>query len=153
MKIRQVLDFETMPVSFRKRLRHQPRLQSHLRFAHFAFEFGAGNERGDGVDDNDIDGAAANQNFGDFQRLLAAVGLRDQQIVDIDAQFARIIRVECMFRVDEGCRAAELLRFGDGVQSESGFAAGFRPENLDDPAARIAADSECDIQGKGARWR
>ena len=131
---------------FAQSLRHQAGLKSHLRVAHFAFEFGARNERGDRVDDDDIDGAAADQDFGDFQSLFAAVGLRDQQVVDIDAELARVVGIQRMFGVDEGGRSAELLRFGDGVQRQRGFAARFRSEDFDDAAAGIAADAECGIQ-------
>ena len=151
MKIRQVFDFETMPVSLRKRLRHQAGLQAHLRFAHFAFDFGAGHERGDRVDDDDVDGAAADEDFDDFERLLAVVGLRDQQVVDIDAELARVICVERVFRVDERRHAAQLLRFGDDLQRERGFAAGFRSEDFDDAAAREAADAERGSRATGSR--
>ena len=75
-----------------QRLRHQARLQTHLRIAHVAFEFGARDERGDGVDHDDVDSIRANQRFGDFERLLAVVGLRDEQIVNVHAEFARVGR-------------------------------------------------------------
>src|SRR5206468_9187099 len=61
-------------------LRHQPRLQSHLHIAHLAFELGARNERGHGVDDDQIDGARADKDFSDLQGLFAAVGLRDEEV-------------------------------------------------------------------------
>ena len=38
-----------------QRLRHEARLQAHLRFAHLAFDFGARHERRDRVDDDDVD--------------------------------------------------------------------------------------------------
>ena len=49
----------------------------------------------------------------DFERLLAGVGLRDQQVVDIDAELAGIDRIERVFGVDEGADAALLLGFSD----------------------------------------
>src|SRR6266404_316143 len=39
---------------FAQGLRHQARLQAHRRIAHVAFEFGLGDESGDGVDDDDV---------------------------------------------------------------------------------------------------
>ena len=44
-----------------------------------------------------------------------------------------------MFGVDEGRRAAELLRFGDDVQRHGGLTAGFRAVNFDHAAARKTA--------------
>src|SRR5581483_643203 len=37
-----------------ERLRHQPCLQTHVAVAHFAIEFGLGDKRGDGIDDQHI---------------------------------------------------------------------------------------------------
>ena len=45
---------------------------------HFAFELGTRHQRGDAVDDEDVDGAGPHQGIGDFERLLAGVGLRNQ---------------------------------------------------------------------------
>ena len=69
-----------------QRLRHQARLQPHLRFAHLAFDFGARHERGDRVDDDDVDAVRADEHFDDLERLLAVVGLRDEQVVEVDAE-------------------------------------------------------------------
>jgi hypothetical protein len=64
---------------------HEARVQAHLRFAHFAFDFSLGRERRDRVDDDHVHGAGAHQHVGDLERLLAGVRLRDQQVVDVDA--------------------------------------------------------------------
>ncbi len=45
MKIRHVLDFDTVPVSLRNAWRHQPRLQTHVAVAHLAVKFGLGYQR------------------------------------------------------------------------------------------------------------
>src|SRR5262245_60301670 len=58
-----------------QRLRHEPRLKTHLRFAHLAFDFGARHERGDRIDNDHVDSTGANQNLDDLERLLAVVGL------------------------------------------------------------------------------
>jgi hypothetical protein len=99
-----------------QRLAHQPRLQAGLHVAHFAFEFGARDKRRHRIDHQNVDGARANQRVGDLQRLLAMVGLRDQEFVDIAPELARIDRVERVLRIDEGADATLLLRFRDGVQ-------------------------------------
>jgi hypothetical protein len=60
-----------------QRLRHETSLQSHVRVAHLAFDFRFRHQRRDGVDNHDVDGAAAHERLGNFQRLLAVVRLRD----------------------------------------------------------------------------
>ena len=56
-----------------------------------------------------------------------------------------------MFHVDEGCRAAEFLRFGDGVQRERRLSARFRTVDLRDATAREPADAEREIDRDRAR--
>ena len=80
-----------------------------MRIAHLAFDFGLRRQRRDRVDDDDVDRARAHQHVGDFERLLARVGLRDEQIVDIDAELLGIRRIERVLGVDERGRAAVLL--------------------------------------------
>ena len=106
MKIRLVLLFETMAGELAQRLAHQPGLQAHLRVAHLAFELGAGDERRHRVDDQHVDGAGADEHLGDLERLLAGVRLRDEQVVDVDAQLARVDRVERVLGVHERGHAA-----------------------------------------------
>src|SRR4051812_9664812 len=133
-----------------QRLRHQPRLQAHLRFAHLAFDFRLGDQRRDRVDDDDVDAVRADQDLDDFERLFAVVGLRHEQVVDVDPELLRVRGVERMLGVDERRHAAQFLRFGDDLQRERGFAGGFRPEDLDDAAARHAADAKRVIDADGA---
>jgi hypothetical protein len=53
--------------------------------AHVALDLGARHERRDRVDDDDVDAARADERLGDLERLLAGVGLADEQLVDVDA--------------------------------------------------------------------
>ena len=53
-----------------QRLAHQSGLQAHMAVTHFAFEFGARDERRDRIDDEDVDGAGADQRVRDLERLL-----------------------------------------------------------------------------------
>ncbi len=133
-----------------QRLTHQPRLQARLAVAHLAFELGARHERRHRIDDQNVNRAGAHQGVGDFQRLFAGIRLRDQKFVDINAQLARIDRIERVFGVDERADAALLLRFGEGMQSERGFAGGFRAINFDHPAARQTANPERDVEPERA---
>ena len=133
-----------------QRLAHQPGLQAGLHVAHLAVELGLRGERRDRVDHEHVDRAGAHERVGDLERLLAGVGLRDQEVVEVDAELARINRVERVLGVDEGADAALLLRLGDGVQRERGLARGFRPVDLDHPAARQPADAERDVEPERA---
>ena len=90
------------------------------------------------------------ERVGDLERLLAGIRLRDDQFVDIDAQFPGIDRVERMLGVDEGGGAARLLRLGDDVEREGRLARAFRAVDLDDPAAGQAADTERDVEAERA---
>ena len=54
--------------------------------AHLAVELGPWNESGNRVDDQHIDCSASDEHFGDLERLFAAIGLADQQIIDIDTE-------------------------------------------------------------------
>ena len=55
-----------------------------------------------------------------------------------------------MLGVDERRHAAELLRLGDDLQRQRGLAGRLRPEDLDDAAARHAADAERVVDADGA---
>jgi hypothetical protein len=117
-----------------------------VRITHFAFDFGAGDQCGDGVDDDEIDGIGADQQLANLQGLFAGVGLGDEQVVETDAEALGPGGIEGVFGVDEGGHAAEFLCAGDDVEGECGFAGRFRPENLQHPAARNSKSAQGDIK-------
>src|SRR4029453_15312802 len=135
---------------FAERLRHEPGLQAHLRFAHLTVDFGARHERGYRVHHDDVDATGADQDFDDLERLLAVVGLRHQEIVEIDPQLLRILRVERVLGVDERRHASQLLRLGNDLQRQRGFAGRLRPEDFDDPAPRDTANAKAIVEADGA---
>src|SRR5512140_265958 len=55
-----------------------------------------------------------------------------------------------MLGVDVSAHAAALLRFGNDLQCEGGFARGFGAVDLDHPAAGHAADAERDVESERA---
>ena len=59
-------------------------------------------------------------------------------------------RVERVLGVDEGRGAALLLALGDDLQRQRGLARGLRTVDLDDAAARQAADAERDVEPERA---
>ena len=130
-----------------QRLAHESRLQADVAVAHLALDLGARHEGRHGVDDDDVDGAGADQHVGDLERLLAGVGLRHEQGVGVDAELLRVVRVERVLGVDERRDAAGLLRVGDRVEGDGRLARGLRAVDLDDAPARQTADAERDVEG------
>ena len=120
-----------------------------MAVAHLAFDLGPRCERGDRVDDEHVERARADEHVGDLERLLAGVGLRDQQIVDVDADGRGVDRVHRVLGVDVRADAAVALRLGDDVHREGRLAGRLRPVDLDDAAAREAADAEREVEGQG----
>ena len=133
-----------------QRLRHQAGLQPGQRIAHLALDLGLGRQCGDRVDDDHVDRARAHQRIGDLERLLAGVRLRDEQLVEVDAELLCVLDVERMLGVDERAGASDLLHLCDDLQRQRGLARRFRAVDLDHPTARQAADAECDVQPERA---
>ena len=78
------------------------------------------------------------------------VGLRNEEIVDVHAEFTGVAGIESMFGIDESGLAAKLLGFGDDLQGERSLTAGFRAVDFDNAAAGESADTESSIDGEAA---
>src|SRR5215207_2187407 len=83
-----------VPRQLAERLGHQPRLEAHVGVAHLALELDPRRQRRDRVDGDHVDGAGADQDVDDLQRLLAVVGLGNHQLVGVDPDPARVDGVE-----------------------------------------------------------
>ena len=153
MKMTQCPDLRDGAGQLAQRLGHQAGLQADVGVAHLALDLGPGHQRGDRVDDDDVDRAAAHERFGDLQRLLAGVGLGDEQVVDVDAQRLGVVGIEGVLGVDEGGDAARLLGFGDDVQGQGRLAGRFRAVDLDDAAARECRRRRGRCRATARRWR
>ena len=105
-----------------QRLGHQAGLEADVAVAHLALDLGPGHQGRDRVDDDDVEGAGADQHVGDLERLLAGVGLGDEQRVGVDAELLGVLGVERVLGVDERGDAAGLLRVGDRVQGDGRLA-------------------------------
>src|SRR5712691_1412607 len=102
------------------------------------------------VDDDHIDGVRTHQHLDDLERLLASIGLADEQVVDLHPDTRRVDRVERVLCVDERRHAALLLSLGDDVQRERRLAGRLRSVQLRDPTARDAPHSERQVEQQRA---
>ena len=121
-----------------------------MGITHLTFDFGFGNQGGNRVDHQYVDGIAAHQSVGDVQRVFTAVRLGDQQFFQLDADFRRIPGINGVFGVDDGAPASRGLGVGDDMQAERGFAGRFRSEDFHDASGGQSADAECDVQRQTA---
>ena len=71
---------------------HQAGLGADGGVADLAVEFLLGDQGGDGVEHDDVEGVGADEGFADVQGFLAGAGLGDEQVVDVDAELAGILR-------------------------------------------------------------
>ena len=133
-----------------QRLRHEASLQADVAVTHLALNLGPGHQSGDRVDDHEVDRTRAHKHVGDLECLLSGVGLRDEELIDVDAEFLRVVGIERVLGVDEGCDAASLLHIGDDVKRERGFARRLGAVDFDDAASGEPADAERDIESDGA---
>ena len=131
-----------------QRLAHQAGLQAGQAVAHLALDLGPGRQRRDRVDHHDVYGARSHQGVDNLKRLFAGVGLRHQQVVQIDAQLLGIAGIQRMLGVDEGGRAAGLLDFSHGMQGQRRLARALRPEHLDDAATRQATNAQRHVEAQ-----
>ncbi len=68
----------------------------------------------------------------------------------VDTETLSVVRIQRVLGVDECGDTALGLDVGDGVQRNRGLATGLRAVDLDDAAARQAADAESDVEGDRA---
>ena len=118
---------------------------------HLALDLGLRRQRRDRVDRDDVERARADQELGDLERLFPVVGLRDEKLVDVDADPARVLRVHRVLGIDECADPAAALGLGDHVIDESRLARGLRPEDLHDAAAWKAPHSEGEVERERPR--
>ena len=134
-----------------QRLAHEAGVESDVDVSHLPLELGPGDQRGDAVDDDDVESVGAHEHVGDLQGLLAGVRLRDEERVEVDAEPAGVGRVEGVLRVDEGRDAASLLGVGDDLQGQRRLARCLGAVDLDDPSPGHTADPQRHVEGEAPR--
>src|SRR3546814_14268169 len=85
-------------------LRHEARLEADMAVAHLALDLRARHERRDRIDHEHVDRIRADQSIDNFERLLARIGLRDDQLVDVDAP---LLDIGSASRRERGCASVE----------------------------------------------
>ncbi len=121
-----------------------------MAIAHFALDFGLGHERRDRVDDDEVDRAGAHEDLHDLERLLAGIGLGDEQIFDVDAELLGVLDIERMLGIDICGHTAGSLHVGGEMEREGSLAGGLGAVDLGDASARNAADAGGGIEVDGA---
>ena len=122
VKTSAVFERETAPVSLRSAWLISRAWTPMKRVAHLALDLGARHERRHRVDDDAVDAAGADERLGDLERLLAGVGLADEQLVDVDAAGTGVAGIERVLDVDERDDAATRLGLGEDVLADGRLA-------------------------------
>ena len=122
-----------------------------MRITHVAFKLGFGNESRNGVNNDNVDRAAANECIRNVKCLFAVVRLGNIELVHADAKLFGINGVKRMFSIDKNAHTSHFLRFGNDMQRNGGFAGGFRPVYFNYSSARNAADAESCVKLNAAR--
>lgn len=130
-------------------LTHHTCLEANGGVSHLAVELVLGDEGGDGVDHDDVDCAGADQSFGDVEGILAAFGLGDHQVLQIDANDLGVAWVEGVLHIDKDGVAAFFLSLRDGAETESSLTGAFRAVDFADSSAGEAACAEREVDGDG----
>ena len=89
-----------------------------MRIAHIPFDLCLRRERRNGVDDDEIDRAAAHERVDDVQRLLACIRLRNIQVIEVYPEFFCIDGIERMLCVHKRRYASALLDLRDRMQGD-----------------------------------
>jgi len=152
MKMSEVFDLWTQPVSLRRAWDMSRACRPTCESPIFALELGLGDQRCNGVDDDDVDSIRPHEHLGNLERLLTRIGLAEKQLVDVDADLPRVARIERVFGVDEGGDAAGFFcAFAMTCRDKRGLARRLRTEDLDDAAARDSDTAEREVERDGAR--
>src|SRR5215207_11354364 len=114
-----------------------------MRVAHLTLYLGPGHEGGDGVHDDEVQSAGADQSVGDLEGLLAVVGLGEVEVLKVYADGLGVGRVEGVLGVDKGGEAAGLLSLRDDVEGEGRLSTRFGAIDLYDATLGHTTDSEC----------
>ena len=86
-----------------------------MLFPHLPLDLSLRSKRRHGVDRDQIHGPGTDQGFGNLQSLFAGIRLGEQQLIHVNSQLLRIIRVQSVLGVNKSGGSAALLNLGDDV--------------------------------------
>ena len=125
-----------------------------MRIAHFTFQLSPRDKSGHRINHQNINRARTHQCIGDLERLLARIGLGNQEIININAQLFGIGRIQRMLGINNRTGAPGLLRFSNNMQSQCGFTGTFRPVNFCNTPTGQPANAKANIQAdRACRYR
>ena len=126
-------------------------MKADRSIADLALDLGTRSQSGDRVDDDGVDGARAHEHVDDLERLLARIGLGNEDLIDVHADTCGIRGIERVLGIDKCHDAAHSLGLCQNLERKRCLTGGLGTVNLDDTAARHAADAQSGIEGQGAR--
>jgi hypothetical protein len=103
---------------FAERLRHEPRLTTHMMIPHLPLDLRPRDERGDRIDHDHIHRIRSDERLHDIERLFSGIRLGNEQLIHIHADLLRIFRIHRMLGVDECRDTALFLRVRDDMERE-----------------------------------
>lgn len=115
---------------------------THDGVSDLAFEFGFGDESGDGIQDDDVEGIRADERFADAEGFLARAGLGDEEVVEIDAEALGVGGIQGVLDINESGEPSAFLGLGHDGEGERGFSGGFRPVNFHDASPGEASNTQ-----------
>ena len=119
--------------------------------AHLPLDLGPWGQRRHRVDDHHVERPGAHEHVGDLERLLAGVGLGDQQLVDVDADGLGVHRVHRVLGVDVRAHPTVALGLGHDVHGQGRLARRLGAEDLGDPPPGQPAHAEGQVERQRAR--
>ena len=131
-------------------LAHQTGLKADRSIADLALNLSTRSQSGDRVDDDGVDGARAHKHVDDLERLLARIGLGNEDLIDVHADTRGIRGIERVLGINKCHDAAHSLGLSQNLERKRCLTGGLGTVNLDDTAARHAADAQRGIEGQGA---
>ena len=103
-----------LPVSLRKRLRHEAGMEPELHLAHLTFDLGLGRQRSDRSRLTTISTAPERTSMSVISSACSPVsGCETSRSLTVDTELFSVRGIERVLGIDEGGGAAQFLHLGD----------------------------------------
>ena len=111
--MQQVRALEISEVNLRIAALIKPRLRPDGGIADLALQLLFRDQGRDRIEHDDVERVGTHERLDNPQRFFTGAWLRDEQIVHVDAETTRVLRVERVLDIDERRQASALLGLGD----------------------------------------